>query len=167
MAFCRSRRHASDAIYCSYVIHSLPRAGGHGLSTAPPPLPRPAAPRQAMPYLALPGPALPDHDSPQPRHGFPISHTTYVLSRVNHTLNTISPEQCRAGRSLLNITREELGEVSGIPSRTLADFEGGLTAPRAGTLDKLSRAFADAGVVFVAVPDSPGGVIMLKPRKEG
>jgi transcriptional regulator with XRE-family HTH domain len=80
-------------------------------------------------------------------------------------MSTISPEQCRAARSLLDWTREQLAAQSGVPMRTLADFEGSLTKPRAGTLARLSRAFAEAGVVFVAVPDTPGGVILVKSPK--
>jgi hypothetical protein len=74
----------------------------------------------------------------------------------------ISPEQCRAARALLDWTREELSVISGIPVRTLTNFETAATSPRDNTTLLLLRAFQDAGVVFVSVLDAPGGVIRLR-----
>lgn len=76
--------------------------------------------------------------------------------------NAISPAQCRAARELLGWTREHLSEVSGIPLRTLADFESANTKPRAITLTKLSEAFGQAGIAFVAVHGTVGGAVLIR-----
>jgi transcriptional regulator with XRE-family HTH domain len=74
----------------------------------------------------------------------------------------ISPAQCRAARALLDWTRERLSQESGVPLRTLADFESAATTPRAATLEKLAEAFRRAGVVFVSVPGSEGGAMLTR-----
>ena len=56
--------------------------------------------------------------------------------------------QVRAARGMLNWSRDRLSAESGVPKRTLAGFEGGETAPRAGTIDAIRAAFEAAGVEF-------------------
>jgi transcriptional regulator with XRE-family HTH domain len=77
-------------------------------------------------------------------------------------LTYISPAQCRAARALLDWSREQLAEKSGVPIRTLNDFETGATAPRAATLDKLHASFGRAGIAFVDAHNDVGGVILLQ-----
>lgn len=74
----------------------------------------------------------------------------------------ISPAQCRAARALLDCTREQLAEMSGVPVRTLADFETGATTPRAGTLRKLSEAFSREGIALISVNGAPAGVTLTR-----
>ncbi len=61
----------------------------------------------------------------------------------------ITPAQSRAGRALLNWSRERLAVQSGVPSRTLADFELANTTPRGSTLTAIRAALEAAGVVFI------------------
>jgi transcriptional regulator with XRE-family HTH domain len=77
-------------------------------------------------------------------------------------MDAISPEQCRAARALLGWTQEQLSDASGVPMRTVNNFESAATSPRASTTLLLVKAFRDAGVVFVSVLDAPGGVIRLR-----
>jgi DNA-binding transcriptional regulator YiaG len=77
-------------------------------------------------------------------------------------MSAISPEQCRAARALLDWTREELSEISGVPVRTLTNFETGATNPRDNTTLQLLKTFQAAGIVFVSVWQAPGGVIRLR-----
>lgn len=79
-------------------------------------------------------------------------------------MNAITPSQCRAARALLDWTRAQLAEASGIPERTLADFESATTKPRAATLSRMAHAFANAGVVFVQIPGAAtgGGAILIR-----
>jgi transcriptional regulator with XRE-family HTH domain len=77
-------------------------------------------------------------------------------------MNAISPAQCRAARALLNWSREQLAEMSGVPVRTLADFETGATTPRAATLQKLSEAFGREGIALISVNGSPAGVTLIR-----
>jgi hypothetical protein len=67
---------------------------------------------------------------------------------------------------MLGITREQLADASGVPSRTIADFELQNTAARATTAAKLRTALEAAGVVFV---DQNGGGpgVRLRDRQPG
>ncbi|AWC22219.1 helix-turn-helix protein [Aminobacter sp. MSH1] len=62
----------------------------------------------------------------------------------------ITPEQCRAARALVDLSREELANLSGTAHRTIVDFERAARQPRAATLDALRRALEQAGVIFLA-----------------
>jgi transcriptional regulator with XRE-family HTH domain len=77
-------------------------------------------------------------------------------------MQAISPEQCRAARALLGWTHEELSKRSGIPIRTLTNFETAATNPRGSTTELLVKTFQAAGIVFVSVWDAPGGVIRIR-----
>lgn len=77
-------------------------------------------------------------------------------------MGAISPAQCRAARALLDWTREQLAAESGVPMRTLADFETGATTPRPTTLQKLQETFSRQGVAFISVNGSPSGVTLVR-----
>jgi transcriptional regulator with XRE-family HTH domain len=74
----------------------------------------------------------------------------------------LSPEQCRAARALLNWTREQLAEASGVAMRALGDFETGAKTPRPSTLNKLTKALSEAGVALVQIDGTAGGVALLR-----
>ncbi len=63
---------------------------------------------------------------------------------------------------MLNWSRDRLSAESGVPKRTLAGFEGGETAPRAGTLQAIRAAFEAAGVEFTN-GDTPGVRLRKRP----
>ncbi|MBL6082594.1 helix-turn-helix transcriptional regulator [Belnapia sp. T18] len=69
--------------------------------------------------------------------------------------DAISVEQSRAARGLLNWSRDDLAAASGVPKRTIADFELATTAPRSRTLQAIRTAFEAAGVEFI--PENGGG----------
>lgn len=73
----------------------------------------------------------------------------------------ITPSQCRAARALLDWSREQLADASGVPARTLGGFETGETVPRGATLQKLADVFGREGIVFVSVPGSENGGAIL------
>lgn len=77
-------------------------------------------------------------------------------------MDAITPEQCRAARALLDWSREQLSVESGVPLRTLTDFETGATKPRRATLEGLADAFGKAGVAFVTVKGAVGGAILIR-----
>jgi transcriptional regulator with XRE-family HTH domain len=66
----------------------------------------------------------------------------------------ISPAQCRAARALLSWRQDELEEASGVAKKTIADFERGARAPRAGTLASIQATLEAAGIEFI---DENGG----------
>ncbi len=62
---------------------------------------------------------------------------------------TITREQCRAARALLDISQCQLAKMSGVAERTIANFENGLRQPRERNLNALRATFEAAGVEFV------------------
>lgn len=75
----------------------------------------------------------------------------------------ISPQQCRAARSMLGMHQEELCGRSGVTIKTLSDFEKGKTKPYASTLEKIREALEAAGVVFVDSNGLGAGVRLREP----
>jgi transcriptional regulator with XRE-family HTH domain len=66
---------------------------------------------------------------------------------MNHNDWRIDARQCRMARAALNWTIPELAAEAGVHTATVQMFELG-SDPRVSTLDKIMRAFRDAGVEF-------------------
>lgn len=62
---------------------------------------------------------------------------------------TITPEQSRAGRALLNWSQGKLAERAGIARATLAEFETGKRVPIGNNLAAIRAALEAAGVTFL------------------
>lgn len=69
----------------------------------------------------------------------------------------ITPAQCRAARALIDVSREELANLSGTAHRTIVDFERGARQPRMNTLEALRQALERAGVAFLAEGEQIAG----------
>ena len=67
---------------------------------------------------------------------------------------TISPEQCRAARGLLNLSQWDLADAAGVGRSTVADFERAARSPTVENLAAIRRALEAAGVEFI---DANGG----------
>ncbi|MER8523749.1 MULTISPECIES: helix-turn-helix transcriptional regulator [unclassified Mesorhizobium] len=67
----------------------------------------------------------------------------------------ISPQQLRAARALIDWTREDLANASGITVRTLVRIENAQTTSRQTTFDALVAALETAGIEFI--PENGGG----------
>ena len=72
----------------------------------------------------------------------------------------ITSSQIRAARALLDWTRSELSERSGVGISALMRFESadGVPAGNIKTIDAVKKAFEEAGVEFTGAPDSQAGV---------
>jgi transcriptional regulator with XRE-family HTH domain len=72
----------------------------------------------------------------------------------------ITSAQIRAARGLLNWSRKDLAEKSGISFASMMRLESfdGVPSSNIKTLDALKKAFEDAGVEFTGMPDSQAGV---------
>lgn len=70
----------------------------------------------------------------------------------------ILPQQLRAARALIDWTREDLANASGITVRTLARIESSQTIPRKSTLEALAEALESAGIEFIPENGSGPGV---------
>lgn len=77
----------------------------------------------------------------------------------------ITPAQCRAGRALINWSRDKLAETSKVALRTIVDFEREARSPRELTLDAIQAALESAGVIFVAENGEGPGVRLRKERQ--
>ena len=63
--------------------------------------------------------------------------------------------QARAARGLLDWTRDQLADASGVPKRTLLRFENADGSARASTLTAIRDALEAAGVELI--PENGGG----------
>lgn len=72
----------------------------------------------------------------------------------------ITSGQIRAARALLDWTRSELSEKSGVGISALMRFESadGVPAGNIKTIDAVKKALEDAGVEFTGTPNSQAGV---------
>lgn len=78
----------------------------------------------------------------------------------------MTPAQLRAARSLIEWTREDLAEASGVFVNTIRNFERGVSDPKQSTLLAWRRALAKAGVVFIDGTDTEGpGVRLREPQR--
>jgi DNA-binding XRE family transcriptional regulator len=65
----------------------------------------------------------------------------------------MTPEQCRAGRALVDMSQQELAEAAEVAKVTIISFEKGRRNPYKRTLDAMQRALEARGVQF-----TPDGV---------
>ena len=71
----------------------------------------------------------------------------------------INPRQIRAARGLLGWEATELGKLTNLSRETIANIESGRTQAREGSLERIAKAFNDAGVEFL-----PGSGVRMKDR---
>jgi transcriptional regulator with XRE-family HTH domain len=67
----------------------------------------------------------------------------------NGTNYAITSAQVRAARGLVNWSRDQLAQTSGVPMRTLARFEADEGAPQARTVTAIRAALEASGVEFI------------------
>lgn len=72
----------------------------------------------------------------------------------------ITSAQIRAARGLLNWSRKDLAEKSGVSFASMMRLESfdGVPSSNVKTLEALKKAFEGAGVEFTGTPDSQAGV---------
>ncbi|TPL96331.1 helix-turn-helix transcriptional regulator [Mesorhizobium sp. B2-3-11] len=78
----------------------------------------------------------------------------------------ILPQQIRAARALIDWTREDLANASGVTVRTLARIESFQTLPRPATLQAISSALEAAGIEFIS-QNGGGPGVRLAHRLDG
>lgn len=67
----------------------------------------------------------------------------------------IHRQQIRAARGLLDWSRHDLAELSGVSERTIARFEAGEGDVTVGKLERMEDALLEAGIEFI-----DGGVVL-------
>ena len=77
----------------------------------------------------------------------------------------ITPEQCRAARSLVRMSQSDLAKAAAVAKQTLADFERGARQPYDRTLRDIVQALEAAGVELLPETAERGpGVCLRKER---
>ena len=75
---------------------------------------------------------------------------------------SLTPEQCRAARALLNWSQSDLAKASGHGQATIADFERGKRQPHPSNRASLRETLETAGVEFLPETKSKGIGVRLK-----
>jgi transcriptional regulator with XRE-family HTH domain len=71
------------------------------------------------------------------------------VAPLNTAAPMLTPEQLRAARALIDWSREDLAEQSGVSPNTVWGFEQGRSDPKLSTLNKWQRTLEAAGVEFI------------------
>lgn len=78
---------------------------------------------------------------------------------------TISAEQCRAARGLVDMDQAALAGKASVSRSVIVDFENGRRMPNRNNLAAIRTALEDAGVQFIAENGGGPGVRLKKPAK--
>lgn len=81
-------------------------------------------------------------------------------------LKKISPAQCRGARALLNFTQPQLATLADLGLSTIVDFERERRTVSEDAIQKLQKAFAEAGVEFIWENGGGPGVRLRKAGKQ-
>jgi len=73
----------------------------------------------------------------------------------------ITGQQCAAARALVEITRAQLAERTGIPEQAVRDFEDGAAVPEEDAI-RLLRSLEELGAVFISEDETMGAGVRLK-----
>lgn len=75
---------------------------------------------------------------------------------------TISAEQCRAARGLVDMDQATLAEAASVSRSVIVDFENGRRTPNRNNLAAIRTALEDAGVQFISENGGGPGVRLNK-----
>ncbi len=77
----------------------------------------------------------------------------------------ITADQCRAARSLLNWTQDQLATNASVSRATIADFESSTRQPMKNNLRSIADSMYAAGVDFIPEEDGAGVGVRFRQRK--
>lgn len=76
----------------------------------------------------------------------------------------ITAEQCRAGRALADMSKDQLAKDARVGLSTVRNFEAGRSTPVANNLEAIKNALERAGVLFID-QNGHGPGVRLRDRK--
>ena len=76
------------------------------------------------------------------------------------------PEQCRAARSWLGLSQDDLAKVAGVSLSTVRDFEAGRRKPIANNLAAMRHGLEAKGIRFTFAADGETDGILYPSRDE-
>ncbi|MCA9688396.1 MAG: helix-turn-helix transcriptional regulator [Myxococcales bacterium] len=76
--------------------------------------------------------------------------------RAGDILPRVTSDQCRAARSFLRWTLDDLAERAGVSRTAIYSFEANRRTPHKATVQAIRHAFEQAGVEFLDNGDGPG-----------
>jgi DNA-binding XRE family transcriptional regulator len=79
--------------------------------------------------------------------------------------DVLTPKQTRAARALLGWSRADLALKSGVPARTVENFEAEKSTPLLTTAGKLRLTLERAGVIFIDPDREAGPGVRLRDGK--
>lgn len=78
---------------------------------------------------------------------------------------SITPSQCRAARSLINLDQNDLAKAASVSRGVIIDFEKERRTPGKNNLAAIRSALESAGVEFIN-DDRGEGVVKLRDRQD-
>ena len=75
---------------------------------------------------------------------------------------SLTPEQCRAARALLNWSQPDLAEATGIARQTITRFESGANLPHPNNRATIREALEAAGIEFLPETKTKGVGVRLR-----
>ncbi len=75
---------------------------------------------------------------------------------------SLTPEQCRAARALLNWSQPDLAEAVDMTQKTITSFETGTRTPHPNNLAAIRAALEEAGVIFIDEDKTAGPGVRLR-----
>ena len=77
----------------------------------------------------------------------------------------ITAAQCRAGRSLLDWTQDQLARNASVSRATVADFESNTRQPMTNNMRSIADCMYAAGIEFIPEEDNSGAGVRFRERK--